>query len=816
MKTLSLAGEWTMKRLSTGETIPAQVPGDTHSALLAAGKIPDPYWGTNELDLQWIGREDWLLSREFEAGQDLLAASSVFLNCDQIDTISELSINGRKAGATSNMFTRHRFEVGKLLKPGRNTIEILLKSAEAAAVAAAKKLPYPIPHGNNPVQSPHRNLVRKVQCHSGWDWGPCLMVAGVYGDLSLRANDLGRIEHVYTTQKHKNGSCSVEVACEFECAKSGTSTLEVELDGVSARKSVTLQPGLNIVKAAVKIDNPKLWWPLGHGAQPLYTLTARLGGDQVKKRVGLRIMELVNKDDKIGRSMVFRVNGVDIFCKGADWIPCDALPQRQTRAVLDDLLDSAAAAGMNMLRIWGGGQYEVDDFYDLCDEKGLMVWQDFMFACALYPATKEFLASVKAEAEYQVKRLRDHACLALWCGDNENIGALNWFKESREGRDRYLVDYDRLNHGTLGKAVEECDPTRSFWPSSPCAGPNDFSDTWHKDGYGDMHYWEVWHGSKPFEDYYRIKPRFCSEFGFQSFPSLETIRTYAPESEFNLTSTTLEHHQRNVGGNSRIIQTISLYFRMPSGLKNFLYLSQLQQGLALKTGIEHWRRLRPTCMGTLYWQINDNWPVCSWATVEYGGKWKLSHYLAKRFYNETHAAALPQGDAGIDVWLVNDAPAAKKVRLAIEVIDFAGKTSFSEKLDVDAPAGSSTCLKSYETAKLTAAPTGSFMLLTWDVDGKTSYNEKFFVPYKRCALPEAKVNFTPRKSGDALEVELSTDLPAFFVSLNATGVKGEFDDNCLTLLPGRPRTLRFTPKGQTTFETFTKSLGVTHLAEACQ
>lgn len=816
MKTLSLFGEWVMTRIGNGEKCPAQVPGDTHSALLAAGKIKDPYWGSNELDLQWIGREDWLLSRDFELGSDFLSAPSVYLNCGQIDTISEIIINGKKAGMTENMFRRYRFEVKKHLKTGRNRIEILLKSSELAAVAAAKKLPYPVPHGNNPVQSPNRNLIRKVQCHSGWDWGPCLMVAGVYGDLSLHSCPIGRIEYVHTVQKHRKGSCSVEVACEFLAAVDGESVLTVELGGVKASKKAVLRQGRNAVTAAINIDNPKLWWPNGYGDQPLYELKVGLGGDEVCERLGLRELMVVSEEDKIGRSMTFRVNGVDVFCKGADWIPCDALPQRQTRDALDDLLSSAAGIGMNMLRVWGGGQYESDDFYDLCDEKGLLIWQDFMFACSLYPATKEFLSNVKAEADYQIKRLRDHACLALWCGDNENIGAIGWFKESQNNRDRYLVDYDRLNHGTLSKAVEEGDPTHLFWPSSPCGGPNDFSDTFHVDGRGDMHYWEVWHGSKPFESYYNIKPRFCSEFGFQSFPSLETIKTYASEDELNLTSTTLEHHQRNVGGNTRIIQTISMYFRMPSGLENFLYLSQVQQGLALKTGVEHWRRLRPSCMGTLYWQLNDNWPVCSWSTVEYGGKWKLAHYMAKRFYNQTLAAAIPKGDSEVEVWMVNDAIARKKIRLAVEVVDFSGKTVFKEKVAFDAPAGSSTMLKEYKLSKIAPDSKGSFLMLTWEVDGKTFFNERFFAPYKRCALPAAKVKMAPRGSGDAFEVELSTDLPAFFVSVNATGVKGEFDDNCVTLIPGRPRVLRFAPKQKLSFSSFAKSLSVTHLAEACE
>ena len=289
--------------------------------------------------------------------------------------------------------------------------------------------------------------------------------------------------------------------------------------------------------------------------------------------MGLRQLEIVTEEDEIGLSFKIKVNGLDIFCKGANWIPADALPSRQTRERLDDLLTSAAQANMNMIRVWGGGQYESHDFYDLCDEKGILVWQDFMFSCALYPATKDFLQNVREEVSYQVKRLRDHACIALWCGNNECLGALNWFEISRRG-DRYLVDYDRLYEGTIGEAVDEADPTRLYWPSSPCGGRGDYSDCWQDDSRGDMHYWRVWHENASIDAYYDVVPRFCSEFGYQSFPSLDTISTYAPQSQFNVTAPIMEHHQRNPGGNSKITEMMTRYFRVPEGFGNFVYLSQ--------------------------------------------------------------------------------------------------------------------------------------------------------------------------------------------------------------------------------------------------
>ena len=294
-----------------------------------------------------------------------------------------------------------------------------------------------------------------------------------------------------------------------------------------------------------------------------------------------------------------------------------------------------------------------------------MIWHDMMFSCALYPSTPGFLANVEREIRHQVKRLRDHPCIALWCGNNEDVGALTWYPESRKNRDRYIVDYDRLNEGVIGRVVDECDPTRTFWPSSPSAGRGDYSDNWHDDRRGDMHYWSVWHESKAFSAYYEVSPRFCSEFGYQSFPSVELARGYCPPGQMNVTSPVMEHHQRHGRGNALIVEMFTRYFRMPEGFENFVYLSQVQQALAIKTAVEHWRHLRPTCMGTLYWQLNDNWPVCSWSSLEYGGKWKLLHHAARRFYAPTIVSAFQRPDRTVEVWLTSDTLQSQKAAVTV-------------------------------------------------------------------------------------------------------------------------------------------------------
>jgi beta-mannosidase len=538
----------------------------------------------------------------------------------------------------------------------------------------------------------------------------------------------------------------------------------------------------------------------------------RLGTQEVRKRIGLRTLALVNRKDKAGLSMTIRVNGVDVFCKGANWIPTDALPQRQTTARLEHLLRSAAWAHMNMLRVWGGGQYEREEFYSLCDEKGILIWQDMMFACSLYPATPAFLARVEPEIRHQVKRLRDHPCIALWCGNNEDVGALTWFPESREHRDRYIVDYDRLNEGIVGRIVDECDPTRTFWPSSPSAGRGDYSDNWHDDARGDMHYWSVWHEGKPFSAYYAVKPRFCSEFGYQSFPSLHTIRTYAEEEDLNVTSPVMEHHQRHRGGNAIITEMFARYFRVPESFENFVYLSQVQQALAIKTAVEYWRHLRPLCMGTLYWQLNDNWPVCSWSSVEYDGSWKLLHYAARRFFAPTLLAAqLTEGR--IEVWLTNDRREEVRQEAAIRLLDFEGKVLREEALSARAPAGSARLLKSYALSDLAPSPAEAFLSVTLTTDGETIDNTLFLTEPKRCRLAKAVIKSDVRATEKGYVVRLSSDKPAFHVSLSVAGIPGEFEDNFFTLLPGVPRSVHFTPREPVHRERLGQALAVRHLRD---
>jgi beta-mannosidase len=818
MKKISLSGKWNLECVNRQLKIQADVPGDNYSALMAADIIADPYVKMNEKDVQWVRDCDWSYQRDFQVNQELLDGKSVFLNADCLDTFAEIFINGKKAGTTENMFRRYRFEVKKLLKAGKNTVQIRFNSPVRIAAEEAEKQPFPVQWtGNNQV--PHMNLIRKTQCHAGWDWGICMIPSGIYGELYLQRVESCRIEHVYTEQSHSKNQCKVTVITELAAAASGKMALTVEFGEMKQEIPVALKSGLNIVRTVFNISNPSLWWPAGHGEQPLYKLAVTTADECVEKEIGLRKVELINKKDKIGVSMTFRINGVDIFCKGANWIPADGFPQRQTPEVFERLLQDAVAANMNMLRVWGGGEYENDEFYNICDRLGIMLWHDMMFACALYPSTERFIANVRQEAEYQVKRLRSHASIVLWCGDNEVAGAVGWYG-GKDTREKYLLNYAKLNW-ELGKAVNAADPERIFWPSSPCNGPESYGDGWHDDTQGDMHYWEVWHSGKPIEAYYNVIPRFCSEFGYQSFPEMKTIRQFADESDFNVTSPVMEHHQRNAAGNSKIINMFANYFRIPDGFENFIYLSQVQQALAIKAAVEYWRHLRPVCMGTIYWQLNDNWPVASWSSIDYFGRWKQLHYQAKRFFAPIIISSFQNKSGEVEVWVTNDLPADAECAATLSVMDFAGGVMKKVELKQKVKAGSAVKIAVYPVGKLIAIPETGFMHMRLDAKSagqKYSHrNEHFFTQYKRCELAQTQVNTKTRKLPDGrLEITLATNKPVFFLRLEMKEQDGVFSNNSFTLIPGEPESIIFTPARGTKKAASPQMLLIKHLRQSYQ
>ncbi|NUB45614.1 glycoside hydrolase family 2 protein [Fertoebacter nigrum] len=766
-----LSGQWTLTDDSGAYRIVFALPGDAISALHDAGVIPDPYWGRNEYDLRWIADRDWTATRQFThdgSPCDLVVAG--------LDTVAEVRLNGAVVLSAANSFRRFRVPAAGL-RAGANDIAITFRSNTRAADAAQAGMPFPIPYSTSNCPIPNGNMLRKVQCDFGWDWNIALAPFGLYGRIALEPQG-DRIADVLVAQAHEGGIASVTVTVLTNAAEATATLCGQTLTATAVRGAVRL---------AFSIAHPDLWWPAGLGPQTLHDLTITAGCAHATRRIGLRDLALVSEDDAAGRSFAFRVNGHMVFARGSNWIPADALAGRITPEKTRALLQSAVDAHQNMIRVWGGGRYEPDWFYDICDELGLMVWQDFMFSCNLYPSTPAFLAEVDAEVRDVVARLNHHACLALWCGDNELIGALTWFPESRKDRDRYLVSYDRLNR-TIEAALMDVTPGANWWPSSPSPGPLSFGDAWHDDSAGDMHFWSVWHEGRDFDHYRDVSPRFCSEFGFQSYPSLSAIRRFADPADFNIAAPVIESHQKNAGGNARIAETMFRYFRFPVDFENFVYLSQVQQGLAIKTAVTHWRSLKPHCMGALYWQLNDTWPVCSWSSLDHGGNWKLLHHMSAQFFAPVLVSAVP-GANGIALRAVNDRLAPVELTVTAHAAAMDGSMRDLDHATVTVPPDAAIPVL---TLPADALGPGEVLAFTWD-DGSASHSDVFTPkPWKAYDLLPAGLSQTVAPEGDNWRIALTARALAPFVALEAD-VPGRFSANAFALFPGDPASIVFTP-----------------------
>ena len=808
---LDLAGQFTLTSPTVGDiSIPVTLPGDVHTALLAADRIPNPYFGENEKTVMWVNETAWSVERSFTASAADIDGY-LTLTLAEVDCIATILLNGEVIAKTQNSFIRNDIDVTGKVREGENTLRIEFDIAPDVAKARADAHPFPIPftknYQTNGLKGIHMNFIRKAACHAGWDWGICLMPIGVYGTMSLRKARLARQDSVQVDQALGSNTVELSIKTRLFAFAHGEVELEHTIDGQVITDKVVVQKGENVFTHNVTIHNPKLWWPAGQGEQPLYELVTNLEGEKTTRQIGLRKLEWIVEPDEIDHTFKCRINGRDITMMGANWIPADAIPSRITPAVIRDLLESAKAANMNMLRIWGGGQYEPEFFYELCDELGILLWHDFMFACMSYPSDRPFLENVRTEITQQVRRLSHHASIALWCGDNEVIGSLSWYPETKADPERYVANYDRLN-SMLGYIIEDEDPGRRFWPSSPSLGYMDFSDGWHSDTRGDLHYWDVWHSAKPFEAYRTVNPRFASEFGFQSFTSMNVIETFAEEKDRNPSSPVMENHQRNAGGNARILETMTRYFRFPRDFDQMVFLSQIQQGLAIKTAIEYWRSTKPRCMGTLFWQINDIWPVASWSSLDYGGQWKLLQYMAKRFFLPINVVAVPvveeirrnsrgtpeenQPPTSIVFRAINDT--AKPVSIALEVravkiaggdrVVFSGNTAIS-------PDGAITAA----SIPFDSLAADEFLFFSWrDAKGNLlGENDYFPKPYKAYELVQPKVRAAWSEVDGQLVLSLTSDQPALFVTATVD-IPGYFSDNAVTLLPGRQTDLTFTPR----------------------
>ncbi len=815
MKEISLDGIWKL-RADRIEDNPfgikermewnMNIPGDVHDTLIKNNTIPDPYYGMNELDIQFIGRGDWTIYRTFDWKKE---DERTFIRLEKVDTVARLFINGEKVKGFENEHQIHFIDITSFLKDGENTIAFSFRSAESLAIERNEKLSYPIPCSRYPNDSPNRNLVRKTQCNAGWDWGPCIMSIGIHCPVLLLERGSSLFEGFAAIPRLKGNQWEVEFELWIEAKEERSVMAEASIAGYSTSSSIMLEKGTKKYSLFLTIPENEIerWWPNGCGDQKLYKAKVTLEGDTKERNIGFRTLKVKNEPTMGGKELTISVNGRDIFSKGANWIPLDAIPSRMTRERYDKILQDAVDANMNMLRIWGGGWYEREEFYELCDQKGLLLFHDMMFACSTYPATEWFLKSVEKELRDQIRRLKSHPSIALWCGNNEDLGALTWYEESINNRERYLKDYEKLNDETVGRVVMEEDKDRIFWPSSPCAGPGDYSDNWHSDGKGDMHFWSVWHEGKDFDYYHTVKPRFCSEFGYQSFSSLQVVNTFCPHDQFDLTSPVMLHHQKNDRGNQIMMEQFTRSFKYPSSFESSLYLSQVQQALAIETAVTYWRSLMPYCMGTLIWQLNDVWPVASWSSIEYNGRWKALHYAIKHFYAQV--APLLYIDKGrVFIKVANDTLERKDVMVRVRVMDYEGNVM--EERNHSVSIDSMTVVDVEELYKSAYNRDDAFVVVETKCEGVTEERSIMMERVKNSDIKKSWIAFknVEKNSDGSFSITLETKHPAFYVVVESGNIDGRFSDNFITLLPNEDKTITFTPKGDVEEEILKEELTV--------
>ncbi|MEX2716237.1 MAG: glycoside hydrolase family 2 protein [Candidatus Sigynarchaeota archaeon] len=732
---LPIGGTWTLVHEDGAISAPIQVPGSVFEALIDAGTIEDPFYGENEHQMSWVYESDWHFETSIDLPEQFLQHDRIILRCRGIDTFSEIRINDILVGTTANMHVCYDFNVKEHLKAGKNFVKITIQSPTKAARAEKKK------HGINLrtlFAIPGAPYIRKAQFSFGWDWGPKLPDMSIWQPVELVALDGIAIDSVFPVQSFTFSKDPLAIAdpasiptitveqvaikVNVELAITGTMnaghdfTIKAELrspDGRSFEATAPVDgPRLSL---DFKIPKPALWWTHDLGKPALHDLTVTLQKrnetiGEVTQKIGLRDIKLVRRPDKWGETFFFMLNGVPVFAKGANWVPVDSfIPRGKRLGLYQSLLAAAKEANMNFLRVWGGGLYEDDLFFDTCDELGILVWQDFPFACAVYPPTKDFVDIIRTEAALNIKRLRHHASLAVWTGNNEvEQGFLGMLLLSIMPRfwlaKKFKRAYLELFEQVLPAIVAELDPTRSYWPSSPSNGggdrPRGFLAS-NDPNVGDSHFWKVWHLGAPFSEYRKFDSRFMSEFGFESFPHVRTIAAFCPPEQYAFDSPVMNNHQKMLNGNRKIMGYMKRRFDIPADFHKQILLSQIVQAEAIEYGVEHWRRNRNEqhCMGSLYWQLNDCWPVASWSSIDYFGRWKALHYFAKRFYAPFTASVKEDRDI-TEIWVINDRRGVRHGKISWKIVDASGKQLLSGSKDVEVPPCSSMLAERIDTATI--------------------------------------------------------------------------------------------------------------------
>lgn len=818
----SLDAGWRFREASKDQWYPATVPGCVHTDLLENKLIEDPFYRDNEKRQQWIGKTNWEYETVFTLEAGILKRQNIEIVFQGLDTYATVFLNDKAVLEADNMFRGWRVDIKNSLKPGQNVLRIKFRSPINEILPLMAKLDYELPASNDQGEktSPY---TRKAPYQYGWDWGPRFVTSGIWKPVELVSWDNARIEELQLKQNELTSeNADLSMAVEVVAANALTATIEVENTGdkkIVASKQVKLVPGVNTVELPFAITNPRRWYPVGYGDQPLYTFTTRLKlnnktVDELSRRTGLRTLELRQKPDEYGISFEFIVNGIPVFGHGANWIPADSFPTRVTKEKYKKLLTSLRDANMNMVRVWGGGIYEDDYYYDLADEMGLLVWQDFMFACSMYPGDKAFLDNVRHEVIDNVKRLRNHPSIIIWVGNNEIETAWQHWGGWKDKNPSFVwEDYQKIFLRLLPEVLEQYDPSRPYWQSSPSSN---FQADSEFQGIGDTHYWQVWHAEKPFSEYEKQFPRFMSEYGFQSFPEYETVKSYTTETDrASIETPIMLAHQRHPRGNQLIRTYMLREFDQPKDFESFLYVSQVLQAEGIKLGAEHLRRIMPQNMGSLYWQANDCWPVASWSSMDYYGRWKALMYYTRRFYNPT-LVSMHVDDGKMNFYVVSDSPQAKQAQLTIDLLDLNGKQISTRKLDlaVEPLKGKSYLSVPVSVLLKDADEINAVVVATLRSNGAVvSRNQYYFKPFKELKFTRPDIKTIVSPSGNGFKVTLASDRVARAVDLYGFS-DGSFVDNFFDLLPGDAVEVEFHPERKMTVDEFRNSLKVRSLYDA--
>ena len=789
----TLNGNWILNEKGSEAYIEAKVPGSVLSALLVQHRIQDPFFGTNEYEVREIFRRDYYFTREFEVMPELLEQDKIVLCCKGIDTLSKIYINNVPVGMTDNMHRTYNFDIKNYLTYGVNTITIEIDSPinyiENYRPATGKEISY-VPQGCMEGDE----FIRKAHCMFGWDWAAQLPDIGIWRSIDLIGYSLIRLDDVLIVQHHEKKKVTLEIRVKAEIIQQGLYIIQGEIVTPEGRVSaITETMEGNEAVLTMEIEDPKLWWPHGFGEHPLYTVSVYaldMNGnewDSKSYRIGLRTMTVSQERDEFGHEFCFKVNGVKFFAMGANYIPEDSIYSFITKEKIDYLLRAAIKSNFNTIRVWGGGYYPSDTFYDLCDEYGLVVWQDMMFASNVYEMSENFRTSITAEVHDNIKRLRHHASLGLFCGNNGMESAWVSSDEVRYHSDALRNDYIRMFEQIMPELVAEHAPQVFYWPSSPSSGGK-FSNP-DDENNGDCHYWNVWDDMEPFTEYRNHNMRFCSEFGFQSFPSIKTVKTFTKEEDRNVFSEVMESHQKNKDANSILLNCISKNFLFPRDFESLLYLTQILQGIAIKYGVEHWRRNRGICMGALYWQLNDSWPVASFASIDYFGRWKALQYMAKNFFAPVAGSIEMNGNVA-SIFVQNETRdiEPRRVKLSLQTFDF--RLLFESEYNVEVMPGQCELVCSVNFSEYIEGIENRVFLeaVFYDEEDRVTSNEiEVFVPYKRLALDTSSISYSVIELPDEYVIRMMSGGFAAFVELDLRQADAVFSENYFHLTSKREK-----------------------------